>query len=36
MGMSTERFGKDKPQKRSVDYGLVRMKTEADEGRGHQ
>lgn len=34
--MSTERLSKDKPHKRSVDYGVTRMKTEADDNRFRQ
>lgn len=30
MGMSTERFSKEKLHKRSVDYGVTRLKTEVD------
>jgi|JI9StandDraft_2_1071091.scaffolds.fasta_scaffold370211_2 hypothetical protein len=32
-GMSTERFSKEKPHKRSVDYGATRIKTEIDESK---
>lgn len=31
IGLSTERFSKEKLHKRSVDYGVTRLKTEVDE-----